>query len=105
MAVKTLTDAFQLDNLIQSSKDTIVIDLYRQRCGPCKKIEPKFDRLSEKYTKAKFVKIDLDENEDVKDLFLVEAVPTFTVMQNKKLKIKSRSKLTEVELFLEDLFD
>ncbi len=44
---------------------TAIVDFSAQWCGPCKMIGPFFEELSNKYTSLKFVKVDVDELEDV----------------------------------------
>ena len=41
-----------------------IFDAYAVWCGPCKAIAPKIVELSNKYTNAKFYKIDVDELPD-----------------------------------------
>ncbi|TPX70435.1 hypothetical protein SpCBS45565_g01819 [Spizellomyces sp. 'palustris'] len=51
-------------------------------CGPCKMIAPKFEEFSKKYTKAVFIKIDVDEVPEVAEKAGVSAMPTFHIYKN-----------------------
>jgi hypothetical protein len=49
------------------------------RCGPCKMFAPIFERLANEYPQAQFVKVDVDQLEDVAAQAGVSAMPTFQV--------------------------
>ncbi len=48
-------------------------------CGPCKEIQPMFDKLARenKHDRLKFVSVDIQDMEDVVEDFRVSALPTF----------------------------
>ena len=57
-------------------------------CGPCRMIGPHFADLAEANKgKAKFIKIDVDENGDTAVAFGVRAMPTFQIFADGK-KVK-----------------
>ena len=47
------------------------------RCGPCKFIGPIFHSLAEKTPEVYFVKVDVDEAEEVAGTCGIQAMPTF----------------------------
>lgn len=47
------------------------------RCGPCQSIAPIFVELSESNPDVEFVKVDVDESEDVAAHCNISAMPTF----------------------------
>jgi hypothetical protein len=49
----------------------------RAGCPPCKMIAPELDKMSAVYTSVLFLKVDVDECEDVAEQFEVSAMPTF----------------------------
>ncbi|CAI5439914.1 unnamed protein product [Caenorhabditis angaria] len=52
-------------------------------CGPCQHISPIVSEFSDKFAeKFEFLKIDLDENEEISDRFNVDCIPTFLVLKN-----------------------
>ena len=59
-----------------------VIDFTAVWCGPCKHAAPIFGQLSVQHTNVRFVKVDVDECEDVRDEYGVEAMPTFVFIRD-----------------------
>ncbi|OWM75995.1 thioredoxin H2-like [Punica granatum] len=60
----------------------MVVDFTASWCGPCKLMEPMINDLATKCTDIEFIKIDVDELEDVAKTFGVEAMPTFLLIKN-----------------------
>ena len=54
-----------------------IIDFYADWCGPCKQVAPILDDLSEEYKdKVNFVKINVDENQEVAMAFQIQSIPS-----------------------------
>ena len=53
------------------------------RCGPCKQIAPAFEALAAEHSDVVFIKVDVDELEDIAEQFNVSAMPTFIAVKNK----------------------
>ena len=57
-------NANQLEELLQSSSQTVFCDFWASWCGPCRMLAPVFEEISDAYEdKAVFVKIDIDEED------------------------------------------
>jgi thioredoxin 1 len=61
---------------------SMIIDFHAQWCGPCKAIAPMFSDFSDMYKNITFAKVDIDEAEDIADLFGVSSLPTFVLVKN-----------------------
>ncbi|KAI4302544.1 hypothetical protein MLD38_038273 [Melastoma candidum] len=53
-------------------------------CGPCRVISPIFTSLAEKYPKAVFLKVDIDEARDAASAWNISSVPTFFFLRDGK---------------------
>ncbi|XP_042422580.1 thioredoxin H2-1-like [Zingiber officinale] len=62
----------------------MVIDFSASWCGPCRMIEPVFREMSNQYTDAVFLKIDVDELPEVSKQWKVLAMPTFLLVKGGK---------------------
>lgn len=60
----------------------VVIDFFATWCGPCKKIAPFFEQLSEEYEKITFLKVDVDESQELVDKYNIQAMPTFVFLKD-----------------------
>ena len=57
-------------------------------CGPCQKIKPLIEKLSEgaDSSKLEIYLIDIDDNDDIASEFKIRSVPTFYLYHKKELK-------------------
>lgn len=75
----------ELQKIIQSSAQPLVVYFYASWCGPCRKMSPEFEALaSELEGLYKFVKISIDDSEDVAIQYKVNAVPTVLFIKDGK---------------------
>eukprot|EP00227_Mantoniella_beaufortii_P012848 CAMPEP_0197583538 /NCGR_PEP_ID=MMETSP1326-20131121/6437_1 /TAXON_ID=1155430 /ORGANISM="Genus nov. species nov., Strain RCC2288" /LENGTH=105 /DNA_ID=CAMNT_0043147779 /DNA_START=74 /DNA_END=391 /DNA_ORIENTATION=+ len=60
----------------------IIVDFTASWCGPCKMIAPFFEQLAAKYPGVIFVKVDVDDLDDVAAECGISAMPTFQLYSN-----------------------
>ena len=58
-----------------TAKGPVALDCFAEWCGPCKMIAPQFEALEGEYAKVSFLKLDVDEAEDLAEELGVSAMP------------------------------
>jgi thioredoxin 1 len=84
--VLEITEKKEYKQIIKENK-YVFIDFYAQWCGPCKRIAPYIEDLSDLFDTVKFFKIDIEANSEMEELaisFKVESMPTFVLLENGK---------------------
>jgi len=64
---------------ITGNKPLVFVDFTATWCGPCKMIGPVFTGMATKFPRAYFLKVDVDENQDISGYERVSSMPTFAV--------------------------
>jgi thioredoxin 1 len=75
--VKQVASADEFKEAVQVGPT--VVDFTATWCGPCQRIAPLFAELDAKYSSVTFIKVDVDELDDVAGEAGVSAMPTFMV--------------------------
>jgi thioredoxin 1 len=76
----------------------VVIDFFATWCGPCKRIAPFFEKLSESVKSVSFFKVDVDESQDLVNEFAISAMPTFVFLKDgKEIKRVEGADMTGLE--------
>lgn len=63
----------------------VLVDFYADWCGPCKVTSPIIDELSNEMAHVKFVKINVDENQDLSSQYSIFSIPSFLIFKNGKV--------------------
>ena len=80
-AVLTITDG-NFDAEVLKSPQPFLLDLSASWCGPCRALAPIIDELARDLAgKARFGKLDIDENPRVPTQFMVRSVPTLLLFK------------------------
>jgi thioredoxin 1 len=63
----------------------VLVDFYADWCGPCKITGPILDEVSKKYEgKVEFLKVSVDEHQDLAASFSVMSIPTVIIFKDGK---------------------
>ncbi len=71
-----------LDGLLASSALPVVVDFWAPWCGPCRAMAPAFEQAAgELAGKARFVKVNVDEQQALASRHGVRAIPTLILFR------------------------
>ncbi len=80
-AADVTTETFESEVLRASVP--VVVDFWAPWCGPCRTVGPEIDKLAKRVgSKAKFVKINVDDNRDIAMKYGVMSIPTIAKFEN-----------------------
>ena len=69
---------------------TLVVDFFADWCGPCRMLAPVMETLSEEFgDKARFGKINVDDNPELARRFSIMSIPCVMVFKNGALAGKN----------------
>lgn len=67
-------------NDIINGDKPVLVDFYATWCGPCKVMSPTVEALGKELgSQARVLKIDVDKNEAVANLYRIQSVPTLII--------------------------
>lgn len=81
MAVKQV-NATEFKKEVLDHKGMVFVDFYADWCGPCRISAPIIEELSEEMKDIKFVKINVDENQELAQQHGIFSIPTFIIFKN-----------------------
>jgi len=77
-AVPQLATKAEFDQaMTDAGEKLVVVDFTATWCGPCQRIAPVFVKLAEEMPEVVFVKVDVDENDEVAAACGISCMPTF----------------------------
>ncbi|CAL1265003.1 unnamed protein product [Larinioides sclopetarius] len=82
--VHAIADENDFNGQLEAAGDKlVVVDFHATWCGPCKMIAPFFEGLAEEFQDVVFLKVDVDDVEDVAGQYNVSSIPKFVFIKNK----------------------
>jgi len=73
----------KFDTEVIKSEGPVLVDFFAEWCGPCKVISPVLEEISGSYEgRMKFVKVDIDNAQEIAGELGVMSVPTLMIFKN-----------------------
>ena len=104
MEIMEINGAEQFEQEVINEDRIVFIDFYATWCMPCKTMSPIIEEIARENKEVKFVKIDIDKNEELAIKYNVMSIPTMLVMKNGEV-IKTFVGVTNKESIVNELFD
>lgn len=81
MAVVTIT-AENFESEVEKSEKPVIIDFWADWCGPCKRLSPAIEELSNETDSVKLCKVNVDEQPELASRFQIMSIPTLIAFKN-----------------------
>ena len=75
----------ELQNILKDNKK-VLVDCYAPWCGPCRMLGPVIEELENEITTCKFVKINVDDAEELPKQYGIMSIPTLLFFEDGELK-------------------
>ncbi len=101
VAKNNIVDAKDFKENISNGQGLFIVDFFATWCMPCKMLAPVLQIMEEKYSNIKFVKVDIDECQDLAQEYSIMSVPTLLFFRSgelvgREVGFKSEADLDEI---------
>ncbi len=79
-------------------KETVLIDFWAPWCGPCRTLGPIVDQIADERKDVKVMKVNIDEEPMLANVFKVNVIPTLFVLKNGEIVNKASGVLPKQEI-------
>jgi thioredoxin 1 len=84
MAVTAITKD-NLETEVVNEKKPVLIDLWADWCGPCMKLSPLIEEISNEVEDVKFCKINVDDEPELAAFFQASSIPMLVFIKDGKI--------------------
>ena len=84
--MKEVNGQEQWQNEVINSEKPVFVDFWAEWCGPCRIVSPTVEELSKEYEgKVNFVKVNVDDNNELASKYNVFSIPTLAIFRDGKV--------------------
>ena len=81
--VNEIKNSQQFEQEVLNSANPVFVDFWAEWCGPCRSVSPVVEELSSEYGgKVNFVKVNVDEHNELAQKYNVFSIPTLAIFRN-----------------------
>jgi thioredoxin 1 len=85
-SMKEVNGKEQWQNDVMNSDKPVFVDFWAEWCGPCRMVSPTVEEVSKEYEgKVNFVKVDVDQNNELASKYNVFSIPTLAIFRDGKV--------------------
>jgi len=83
--MRKITSSKEFEHEVLASTKPVFVDFWAEWCGPCRMVGPVVEELSHEYNgTVDFVKVNVDQNNDLAQKFNVFSIPTLVIFKDGK---------------------
>lgn len=86
MAILHINNHNNFQEEVLNSEKTVVLDFFATWCGPCKMLGQVLEQLDAEQKDVKIVKVDIDENPDLRKAWEISTVPSVFFIKDGEVK-------------------
>ncbi len=80
----------QFDDEVLNSSKPVFVDFWAEWCGPCRAVSPAVEEVSKEYDgKVNFVKVNVDDNNELASRYNIYSIPTLAIFQHGKVSAQA----------------
>ena len=96
MVITLTTDNF--DEEVLKAEQPVLVDFWASWCGPCQKMAPIVEEVSEQTAGIKVCKVNVDEQNDLAGRYGIMSIPTLILFRNGKATGQSVGMVSKKEI-------